>query len=92
MIKTDLILNYCVCDIVLDQTVSCVCTKEFLKFRPQIFSVLDSSNESEEIIPLENRGPRLTFQETGQENTFMFAQSNTFIQIDGKMIETFQLR
>lgn len=43
-------------------------------------------------IPKENRGPQLTFQETGNQNTFMFAQSNTFIQIDGDIIQTFQLR
>ncbi|XP_030746121.1 contactin-associated protein-like 5 isoform X2 [Sitophilus oryzae] len=43
-------------------------------------------------IPKEKRGPKLTFQETGTENTFMFAQSNTFIQIDGDIIQTFQLR
>ncbi|KAL3275553.1 hypothetical protein HHI36_020309 [Cryptolaemus montrouzieri] len=40
----------------------------------------------------ENRGPMLTFQETGNQNIFMFAQSNTFIQIDGDIIQTFQLR
>ncbi|KAG5872607.1 hypothetical protein JTB14_002128 [Gonioctena quinquepunctata] len=40
----------------------------------------------------EKRGPQLTFQENGNENTFMFAQSNTFIQIDGDIIQTFQLR
>ncbi|ENN70546.1 hypothetical protein YQE_12721, partial [Dendroctonus ponderosae] len=44
------------------------------------------------VIPKEKRGPKLTFQETGTENTFMFAQSNTFIQIDGDIIQTFQLR
>ncbi|XP_044268860.1 contactin-associated protein like 5-1 isoform X2 [Tribolium madens] len=43
-------------------------------------------------VPKEKRGPELTFQETGNENTFMFAQSNTFIQIDGDIIQTFQLR
>lgn len=43
-------------------------------------------------IPKEARGPELTFQETGHENTFKFAQSNTFIQIDGDIIQTFQLR
>ncbi|XP_057659616.1 axotactin isoform X2 [Diorhabda carinulata] len=41
---------------------------------------------------VEDRGPVLTFQETGDETTFMFAQSNTFIQIDGDIIQTFQLR
>lgn len=43
-------------------------------------------------VPKVKRGPQLTFQETGNQNTFMFAQSNTFIQIDGDMIQTFQLR
>lgn len=43
-------------------------------------------------VPKIKRGPQLTFQETGNQNTFMFAQSNTFIQIDGDMIQTFQLR
>ncbi|XP_018318790.1 contactin-associated protein like 5-1 [Agrilus planipennis] len=43
-------------------------------------------------LPLEDRGSRLTFLETGRQNTFMFAQSNTFIQIDGDVIQTFQLR
>lgn len=44
------------------------------------------------VVPKVQRGPQLTFQETGNQNTFMFAQSNTFIQIDGDMIQTFQLR
>lgn len=43
-------------------------------------------------VPREERGPELTFQETGKHKTFMFAQSNTFIQIDGDIIQTFQLR
>lgn len=43
-------------------------------------------------IPRKNRGAELTFQETGKHKTFMFAQSNTFIQIDGDIIQTFQLR
>ncbi|XP_065161032.1 axotactin-like isoform X1 [Atheta coriaria] len=43
-------------------------------------------------VPWKDRGPQLTFQETGHQNTFMFAQSNTFIQIDGDIIQTFQLR
>ncbi|XP_060534792.1 axotactin [Cylas formicarius] len=43
-------------------------------------------------VPKDQRGPKLTFQETGKDNTFMFAQSNTFIQIDGDIIQTFQLR
>ncbi|XP_073839835.1 axotactin isoform X2 [Musca autumnalis] len=43
-------------------------------------------------IPFEQRGPELTFAETGQEKTFVFAENNTFIQIDGDIIQTFQLR
>ncbi|CAH0547877.1 unnamed protein product [Brassicogethes aeneus] len=43
-------------------------------------------------IPKDERGSHLTFQETGKTTTFMFAQSNTFIQIDGDIIQTFQLR
>lgn len=42
--------------------------------------------------PFEERGSELTFEETGHEKTFMFAQNNTFIQIDGETIQTFQLR
>lgn len=34
----------------------------------------------------------LTFMESGYEKTFMFAQSNTFIQLDGSGIKPFQLR
>lgn len=43
-------------------------------------------------VPIEKRGPELTFAETGQEKTFVFAENNTFIQIDGDIIQTFQLR
>uniref|UniRef100_A0A1I8N1M4 Laminin G domain protein n=1 Tax=Musca domestica TaxID=7370 RepID=A0A1I8N1M4_MUSDO len=43
-------------------------------------------------VPFEQRGPELTFAETGQEKTFVFAENNTFIQIDGDIIQTFQLR
>lgn len=43
-------------------------------------------------MPLESRGSELTFFETGHEKQFMFAQNNTFIQIDGDIIQTFQLR
>ncbi|KAM7357468.1 axotactin isoform 3-T7 [Cochliomyia hominivorax] len=43
-------------------------------------------------VPFEERGPELTFAETGQEKTFVFAENNTFIQIDGDIIQTFQLR
>ncbi|KAJ8981076.1 hypothetical protein NQ317_007213 [Molorchus minor] len=51
-----------------------------------------STVNSSVIIPKEKRGPQLTFPETGNKTTFMFAQSNTFIQIDGDIIQTFQLR
>ncbi|XP_043670095.1 neurexin-4 isoform X1 [Vespula pensylvanica] len=43
-------------------------------------------------VPKEKRGKELTFMESGYEKTFMFAQSNTFIQLDGSGIKTFQLR
>ncbi|KAI4504069.1 hypothetical protein M0802_000540 [Mischocyttarus mexicanus] len=43
-------------------------------------------------VPKEERGKELTFMESGYEKTFMFAQSNTFIQLDGNGIKTFQLR
>ncbi|XP_043284971.1 uncharacterized protein axo isoform X2 [Venturia canescens] len=43
-------------------------------------------------IPKHKRGKELTFMESGHEKTFMFAQSNTFIQLDGSGIKTFQLR
>ncbi|XP_011501704.1 PREDICTED: uncharacterized protein LOC105365286 [Ceratosolen solmsi marchali] len=43
-------------------------------------------------VPRHKRGKELTFMESGYEKTFMFAQSNTFIQLDGPGIKTFQLR
>lgn len=43
-------------------------------------------------LPFEQRGPELTFAETGHEKTFVFAKNNTFIQMDGEIIQTFQLR
>ncbi|KAK0086828.1 hypothetical protein PV326_005433, partial [Microctonus aethiopoides] len=43
-------------------------------------------------VPKDKRGKELTFMESGHEKTFMFAQSNTFIQLDGNGIKTFQLR
>lgn len=46
----------------------------------------------DESVPYELRGPDLTFEETGHEKTFLFAQNNTFIQMDGDIIQTFQLR
>lgn len=50
------------------------------------------SSSTMSTMSIDERGPELTFQETGDETTFMFAQSNTFIQIDGDIIQTFQLR
>nr|CAD7256084.1 unnamed protein product [Timema shepardi] len=43
-------------------------------------------------VPLAERGEELTFAETGHHKVFMFAHSNTFIQLDGNRIPTFQLR
>jgi hypothetical protein len=43
-------------------------------------------------VPLNKRGEELTFKETGHHKVFMFATSNTFIQLDGNQIPTFQLR
>ena len=43
-------------------------------------------------VPNELRSSELTFEETGHEKTFLFAQNNTFIQMDGDLIQTFQLR
>lgn len=59
-----------------------------------VHNITDSESEptNASVIVKEKRGPKLTFQENGDENTFMFAQSNTFIQIDGDVIQTFQLR
>lgn len=34
----------------------------------------------------------ITFDESGHEKTFLFAKNNTFIQMDGDLIQTFQLR
>ncbi|KAJ9577003.1 hypothetical protein L9F63_006440, partial [Diploptera punctata] len=43
-------------------------------------------------VPLDKRGRELTFEETGHSKVFMFAKSNTFIQLDGNRIPSFQLR
>lgn len=43
-------------------------------------------------VPNDLRGSELTFEETGYEKTFLFADNNTFIQMDGDLIQTFQLR
>lgn len=34
----------------------------------------------------------LTFEENREQKAFLFAQDNTFIQMDGDIIQTFQLR
>lgn len=52
----------------------------------------DVSGESSAVEQYENRGAELTFAETGEEKTFLFAKNNTFIQVDGDIIQTFQLR
>lgn len=47
------------------------------------------------IASVESQGDELVFKETEKEKPekeFMFAQNNTFIQIDGDTIKTFQLR
>ncbi|KAL0872124.1 hypothetical protein ABMA27_004544 [Loxostege sticticalis] len=43
-------------------------------------------------IPPSNRDRFLTFAESGHHQTFMFAKDNTFIQLDGDIIQRFQLR
>ncbi|XP_028171910.1 contactin-associated protein-like 5 isoform X3 [Ostrinia furnacalis] len=43
-------------------------------------------------IPPSNRDRFLTFAESGYYQTFMFAKDNTFIQLDGDIIQRFQLR
>lgn len=37
-------------------------------------------------------GSDIAFDESGHEKTFLFAKNNTFIQMDGDLISTFQLR
>lgn len=47
------------------------------------------------IVTVDTQGDELVFKETEKEKPereFMFAQNNTFIQIDGDTIKTFQLR
>jgi hypothetical protein len=47
------------------------------------------------VLSEESLGDELVFKESGNqkpEKEFMFAQNNTFIQIDGDIIKTFQLR
>lgn len=46
-----------------------------------------SDNPGDQGVPFE-----LTFEENRQQKTFLFAQDNTFIQMDGDTIQTFQLR
>lgn len=54
--------------------------------------IYDAQGSTINPVPYELRGSELTFEETGQEKTFMFAKNNTFIQMDGEIIQTFQLR
>lgn len=44
--------------------------------------------------PVANGGSAsdIAFDESGHEKTFLFAKNNTFIQMDGDLIQTFQLR
>lgn len=37
-------------------------------------------------------GSDIAFEESGHQKTFLFAKNNTFIQMDGDLIQTFQLR
>lgn len=43
-------------------------------------------------IPPSDRDRYLTFAESGHHRTFMFAKNNTYIQLDGDIIQRFQLR
>ncbi|XP_063236083.1 axotactin isoform X2 [Bacillus rossius redtenbacheri] len=43
-------------------------------------------------VPVARRGAELTFQETGHQRVFMFAQAGAFVQIDGQRAPAFQLR
>ncbi|XP_041986307.1 contactin-associated protein-like 5 isoform X2 [Aricia agestis] len=43
-------------------------------------------------IPPSDRDRFLTFAESGHHRTFMFAKDNTYIQLDGDIIQRFQLR
>ncbi|XP_038206358.1 contactin-associated protein like 5-1 isoform X1 [Zerene cesonia] len=43
-------------------------------------------------VPPSNRDRYLTFAESGHHQTFMFAKDNTYIQLDGDIIQRFQLR
>ena len=66
-------------------------TESALPQLPYTFSPAYGDSETSPV-PFEQRGPELTFAETGKEKTFVFAENNTFIQIDGDIIQTFQLR
>lgn len=63
-----------------------------VRTQPQEVWSLHSSSSTLAPVPDEMRGSELTFKETGYEKTFMFAKNNTFIQMDGDTIQTFQLR
>lgn len=55
-------------------------------------TAMTALNTGEQPVPNDLRGSELTFEETGYEKTFLFAENNTFIQMDGDLIQTFQLR
>lgn len=61
-----------------------------------VTNVEQKSNQTKNSIEsAESQGDELIFKETEKEKPekeFMFAQNNTFIQIDGDTIKTFQLR
>lgn len=70
---------------------------------PKEFNVTNVTNVEHSVVQAKNatiasvvsHGDELVFKETERENPekeFMFAQNNTFIQIDGDTIKTFQLR
>lgn len=60
-----------------------------------VTNVEQKTDTTKSISPVESQGDELVFKETEKEKPereFMFAQNNTFIQIDGDTIKTFQLR
>jgi hypothetical protein len=60
-----------------------------------VTNVEQKENPTQTTLPIESQGDELVFKETEKEKPekeFMFAQNNTFIQIDGDTIKTFQLR
>lgn len=56
---------------------------------------IEANQSKNSIESADSQGDELIFKETEKEKPekeFMFAQNNTFIQIDGDTIKTFQLR